>query len=370
MTRTIRYPRRRLLRGALRALVRMLLPLLADVRVSGRGNIPRRGPLIIVGNHTAAMEVVLMAVYPPRQVEFMGSIDVPHETFMARIIGLYGMIPVFRGNVSPSSMQAGVEVLSQGGVLGIFPEGGIWEPSIRRAQAGVAWLSYHAGAPVLPVGFGSMQGALKKLFALQRPTLIMNIGTPIPPAQVPPGTPRKQAFQDAADAIMDAVWDLIPAADRARAETTIRDESFDLRIAAQDADGRPVPVPSALRPLHGPAFSKFTHRRTLVANFVENFGLPVDALLRLADAPPAAQVLAAAQAILDHLEKDNPYYFTYRYGQAEGAAMQAGLREVHALAGWAQQHGLTLRITPIRRFVIIATGQQVELDRPEEFAKW
>jgi len=370
MTENIRYPRRRLLRGMLRALVRLLLPLLADVRIRGQENFPRRGPLIVVGNHTAAMEVVMMAVYPPRQVEFMGSIDVPHDPFMARIIGLYGFLPVFRGNVSPSSMQAGVEVLAQGGVLGIFPEGGIWEPAIRRAQAGVAWLSYHAQAPILPVGFGSMQGALKKLFAFQRPTLVMNVGTVIPPVQIPEGMPRKQAFQQGADAIMDAVWELIPEQDRIQAEATIRDESFDLRITAADANGRPVPVPPALSPRHGPAFSKFTHRRTLVANFAENFGLPVGALMRLADGPSATEVLTGAQAIIDHLERDNPYYFTYRYGQAEGSAMEAGVREVHALAAWAWENSLTLRITPIRRFVVIATGQEVELDRPEEFAKW
>ena len=79
----------------------------------------------MVGNHTAAMEVVLMSVYAPWIIEFMGSIDIPHEKFIAAIIHAYGFIPVFRGNVTYSSMKTGVDVLKQNGVLGIFPEGGI-----------------------------------------------------------------------------------------------------------------------------------------------------------------------------------------------------------------------------------------------------
>lgn len=370
MPYSLRYPRKQLTRHGLRALARLLLPLLADVRIAGRENFPRGGPLIVVGNHTAAMEVVLMTVYCPWLVEFMGSTDIPHDRLMARVIGLYGFIPVFRGNVSPSSMQAGIDVLRQGGVLGVFPEGGIWEPAIRRAQPGVAWLSHHAQAPVLPIGFGSMQGALKKLFTLKRPTLKMNVGRVLPPVQLPPGAQRKEALQQAADRIMDAVWGLIPAEDRQQ-ESAIHAETFALRVAARDRDGAPVPIPTALQPQRGPAFSKFTHRRTLIQNFIVNLRMPeVAPLTRLADDPGADEIASAAGAVLAHLERENPYYFTYRYGQAEGSDMAAGVREVHALAVWARDRGLILTLRPIRRFIVTATGEEVELDRPAEFDKW
>ena len=61
------------------------------------------------------MEVVLMTVYAPWIIEFMGSIDIPHEKLMVGIINAYGFISVFRGNATPSSMKAGVEVLKQNG---------------------------------------------------------------------------------------------------------------------------------------------------------------------------------------------------------------------------------------------------------------
>jgi 1-acyl-sn-glycerol-3-phosphate acyltransferase len=370
MPNKIRYPRRVFVRQSLRFLGRAALPMLADIQITGKENFPKKGPLIVVGNHTAAMEVVMMCVYSPWIIEFMGSIDIPHEKFIATIISAYGFIPVFRGNVTPSSMKTGVKVLKQNGILGIFPEGGIWEPSIRRAQSGVAWLSYHAQTSILPIGFGSTQGALRKMFAFEQPTLKMNVGQLIPPIQAKSGKSRKQHFQDEADRIMNAVWELIPEEDRVQ-EQTIKNEAFELLVEVRDQDGSAIQIPSELELQHGAALCKFTHRKTLIANFIQNLNMPeVSPLTRLVDQPGLDEITTATRSILDHLTHDNPYYFTYRYGQREGKAMEQGIRELHELALWVKGNNLTLKVIPIRRFKVIETGEEVVLDHPEEFAKW
>jgi 1-acyl-sn-glycerol-3-phosphate acyltransferase len=370
MSEQIRYPRRVVIRQLLRFIGRAGLSILADIQIKGKENFPAKGPLIVVGNHTAAMEVVMMCIYSPWIIEFMGSIDIPHEKFIATIINAYGYIPVFRGNVTPSSMKTGVEVLKQNGILGIFPEGGIWEPSIRRAQSGVAWLSYHAQAPIMPIGFGSMQGALKEIFEFKQPTLTMNAGKVIHPVQASAGKSRKQHFQDEADRIMDAVWELIPEEDRVQ-EETIKNEEFELQVEVWNREDSIVKIPSELELQHGNALSKFTHRKTLITNFIQNLNMPeVTPLTRLVDQPEINEIITATRSILDHLEHDNPYYFTYRYGQREGIAMEQGIRELYELALWVKENTLNLKVIPIRRFNVIATGEEVVLDRPEEFEKW
>jgi len=344
------------------------MPLLADVRLTGIENFPKRGPLIVVGNHTAVMEVVLMTIYTPWIVEFMGSIDIPHENFISTVVNAYGFIPVFRGNVSRASLQAGLDVLKQGGILGVFPEGGIWEPSIRRAQSGVAWLSYHSQAPILPIGFGSMQGGLNKMFSFKHPRLKMNVGQVLPAVDLPPGKFHKAHFQEVANQIMDAVWNLIPEEDRQQ-EQAIRDERFELQIQALDENGKDISIPENLIPRHGEALSKFIHRKTLISNFQVNLGIPVEALMNLADQADMRPVAASASAIMEHLERDNPYYFTYRYGQREGRAMQDGIRELLRLARWAIEAGIRLKITPVRRFFDLAADREITLDHPQDFNK-
>ena len=65
---------------------------------------------------------------------------------------------------------------------------------------------------------------------------------------------------------MDAVWALIPENERIP-EKTISDEEFELSVEVQDQNGKTVHAPPELDVGHGSAFSKFTHRKTLIQQF-------------------------------------------------------------------------------------------------------
>lgn len=363
------YPQKPILRSFLRFIGRAVVPPLTKLDIKGKENLPTEGPVILVGNHTGALEVVLMTVYAPQIVEYVGSMDIPHEPFIAAFINLYGIIPILRGQTSRASMNKALDVLRQDGFLGVFPEGGIWEPAIHAARTGVAWLSYHAQAPVLPIGFGSTRGALNKVARLQRPALQMNIGKLIPPVTVPPGKPRKVHFQDAANAIMDAVWELVPEQVR-QSELALLDERFEFLVDVIDADGVASPPPPSRVILHGDSLSKFIHRPVLFNNLRDNLNLPIQTLLDLHNEPPLEDILLATNAILTYLKSINPYYFTYRYGQIEGSAMQAGIQELHDLAVWANHAGMRLRLKPIYRYRTPDSNQEITLDRPENIKKW
>jgi 1-acyl-sn-glycerol-3-phosphate acyltransferase len=368
MTNKIKYPRNRFIRKSFQLIARGLLKILTRTTISGLENYPKHGPLIVVGNHTGVLEVVLMAVHAPRLIEFMGSVDIPHESFLAVFIDAYGFIPVHRGNVSREAMQNGVEILKQDGVIGVFPEGGIWEPAIRKAQTGVSWLSYHAQAPVLPIGFSSMQGALNKAFSFKFPKLAMNIGELIPPVELSPGTPRKQQLQDAAQQIMDKVYELIPEEDR-QPEEQILDENFEFLVTVKNGVGVEQPIPTQFKVRHGYYFVKFLHRPTLFNNLRDNLRLPVQALKEFHRSPNNIEISTAIQPILDYLENDNPYYFTYRYGQKEGSRMEMGIREVQSLAEWVENKGYTMQIIPRRRYWLTDAAEEIINDRPGEIKK-
>jgi 1-acyl-sn-glycerol-3-phosphate acyltransferase len=368
MTYKIKYPRKRLLRRSFQKIARFLIKLLTRTTISGLENFPEQGPLIVVGNHTGVMEVVLMAAFAPRIIEFMGSVDIPHEKISAIVIDAYGCIPVQRGNVSREAMQAGLDVLAQGGVIGVFPEGGIWEPSIRKAQTGVSWLSYHGQASVLPIGFSSMQGALGRVFSFKFPELVMNVGSPIEPTQIKPGLSRKEQLQNAAQEIMDAVYDLIPEAERLPEEQII-DERFECLITVKNSLGVEQNIPKQFKVRHGYYFTKFVHRSTLFNTLRDNLKLPIQALKDLARHPSNLELSRACKAIIDYIEDDNPYYFTYRYGQKDGSRIEEGIREIQRLAEWAQSKGFSLEIIPRRRYYTLGQNEEVIDDTPKEIKK-
>ncbi|NIR64754.1 MAG: hypothetical protein GWN61_11120, partial [candidate division Zixibacteria bacterium] len=238
----VKYPRKILQRQIVRAVLRLIIPLFFDIEIKGRENFPKKGPLVVVGNHVAVMEAVLMTVYSPWLVEVMGASDIPHEKISELSIKIFGRIPVKRGHVDRPALKAGIGVLEQNGVIGLFPEGGIWEPNQMKAHTGVSFLSYHGNAPVVPIGFGGMLGALEKALKFKRPSISMNIGKPIPAAKVPEGVARKTYFDDFAQNVIDTVRSLIPP-DDPTLQVRIKDESFDLEYHVQDAQGNNVEIP-------------------------------------------------------------------------------------------------------------------------------
>ena len=293
-TRQLKYPRKRLARGLIRAAGRTFLPLLFQLEITGRENFPQGGPLLVVGNHTAAMEAVLLNIFSPWQIEMLSAADTPAERITEIVADLYGVIPLHRGSYDRAALSCALDVLSQQGIVGLFPEGGIWQEGKKKAQPGIAWLSYRSGAPVLPIGFGDTSGAMNAGLKFQRPKLSMHVGKLLEPAQPPADQPRKIYLQDYAQRVMDAVHELVPL-EEYHTEPEIINERFALAVSLVDSKGKTLPVPEELTIQDDTALAKLLHRPAILKIFRVNLNLPVEPLESLADHPEIEDLIPASQ---------------------------------------------------------------------------
>lgn len=364
----LRYPRRQFVRSMLRMLGRAVGALTMRTQVIGRENLPPKGPLILVGNHIAVVEVGLMATYTPYPIEIMAAGDIPLDPRYRWMADLWGIIPIKRGSMDRDGMNKALDVLNQGGVVGLFPEGGIWETTIRQARQGVAWLSNKAQAPVVPIGFGGIEGALAQIGRFRRPRLTMNIGKLIPPVQVDvPGKSRKELLQQGADYIMDRITELIPEDERRIRSLPYIEETFDFKWELSTLGGVQIAIPGDIEIMDKHGLSKLFHRPVMMDVFNRNLKLPVKPLVRLRRQHSPQEIAASARTILDWLV-DNPYFFHYRFGQEEGEAMMRGLRQLEQGAQWLGEHypDTILRLKPIRRYILVDTNEEVVEDAPHE----
>jgi 1-acyl-sn-glycerol-3-phosphate acyltransferase len=347
----------------------LVLPLAFRIRIIGRENFPEQGPLLVVGNHVAAMEAVLMVVFSPWQVEMLGSVDIPPEKVTVMAMNLFGCIPIMRGQTDRTAMRKALDVLRQGGVMGIFPEGGFWQAGAMPPQTGVAWLSSRAAAPVLPIGFHGTWGALGAALRLKRPCLTMQVGQLLPAARLPEGKARKVYLQEYAAQVMEAVTALLPADDPAR-QPRVVDERFELKVEVQELDGTPSSCPPDLVIRHPIALAKFLHQPGVLKIFLKNLRMSIGPLQDLRNERDPRKIADAVRPVLGYLRDENPYLLSYRFGAQEGGAMQAGLDELLALARWAAELGLSLKITPIRRYYSPQQGEDVEQIEQGTFGRW
>jgi len=356
----LKYPRRTLIRKSMTAVGRVLLSLLANVEIQGRERLPKKGPVILAGNHAAVLEAVMMAVYSPGMVEFIGNGDIPFDRSYALIVKAYDLIPVNRGNLDRKSLMTALSILDQGGILGIFPEGGIWDPAQMSPQIGAAWLSYRSQAPIIPIGFGGIRDGLQKAIKFQHPKLVMNVGELIPPITlIDQEGSMKSSLEKSAIDIMDRINALVPEEDLRLVQRKVDEEyTLKVRVYSDVLDGSPIKTPDHLTITHGAAYARFLFNPTMLDVLARNLRLPIRPLMQVSRQSDLNPVLSAWDAILDYLQV-NPGFFTYRFGVQEGLAVEQALKELRALGAWVHASGFLLTLRPIYRFRNAKTHAQV-----------
>ena len=121
------------------------------LRVSGAEHIPAEGPAIVVPNHKSFWDAFFIAAATRRHVRFMGKREL-FEGPWGRLLVRLGAFPVRRGESDAEALETAREVLRQGGLLALFPEGTrIRVPDeLGEPRRGAARLALETGAPLVP----------------------------------------------------------------------------------------------------------------------------------------------------------------------------------------------------------------------------
>ena len=121
-------------------------------RVYGRENIPQEGAVILAANHASNIDPPLMASLIDRPVSYMAKIELFENPIFGAAIRHCHAFPVKRGESDRGAIKAAVNVLKEGRVLGLFPEGTRSKTGeLQKAEAGVALIAAMTGAPIIPV---------------------------------------------------------------------------------------------------------------------------------------------------------------------------------------------------------------------------
>lgn len=136
-----------------------LLRLIFRPWVRGMENIPTSGAAILASNHLSFSDSIFLPLQSRRPVVFLAK----SEYFTGKgvkgaltrwFFKSTGQLPIDRsgGKASEASLNTGLGVLSQGLVLGIYPEGTRSpDGKLYRGRTGIARMALEAKVPVIPV---------------------------------------------------------------------------------------------------------------------------------------------------------------------------------------------------------------------------
>jgi 1-acyl-sn-glycerol-3-phosphate acyltransferase len=136
-----------------------LLKLVFRPWTKGLDNLPTEGPAVLASNHLSFSDSIFMPLMVPRPVVFLAKSEYfTGRGIKGRLTAIFfkvtNQLPMDRsgGAASANSLDTGIDVLRNGGLLGIYPEG-TRSPDGRlyRGKVGVAKLVLTANVPVIPV---------------------------------------------------------------------------------------------------------------------------------------------------------------------------------------------------------------------------
>ncbi|MFG0330462.1 MAG: lysophospholipid acyltransferase family protein [Phycisphaerales bacterium] len=138
--------------------------------------------LIVVANHTAGVDPALVQAAAPFEIRWMMWSAVNKGIAKWLGAGYLRSIVVDQDGRDVRPLREAIRHVRQGGVLGIFPEGGIERPPHRiyPFRPGVGLIVSHCRAPVLPVwisGTPYTESAMQSVFRLSRSRVVF--GSPL-----------------------------------------------------------------------------------------------------------------------------------------------------------------------------------------------
>ena len=180
-------------------------------RIKGEESIPVAGPAILVCNHVSFVDAVLLMAASPRPIRFV----MDHRIFKVPVLGalfrLAKAIPIAPRAEDPAAydaaFEAAAQVLREGDLLGIFPEGGITsDGELQEFRGGIMKILERQPVPVIPMAltnlWGSFFSRVEQGGAMVRPfrrglfnRVGLNVGAPVAPEQVTPALLHQRVAQ-------------------------------------------------------------------------------------------------------------------------------------------------------------------------------
>src|SRR2546421_8224305 len=191
---------------ALGAISWLPVKLLYRLRATGLENVPRGG-FVLAANHTSNFDPwpLALPLFPRRQLRFMAKSELFNPILKPILLG-GGAFPVRRGEADLEAIRRAVELVRDGEIVVMFPEGtrrrkGLRKKHEARPHTGAARIALAAGAPLVPA-------AIKGTDRLSRlAPLRVAYGRPIPLDDLR-GQELSPAAREATDRLMADIREL------------------------------------------------------------------------------------------------------------------------------------------------------------------
>ncbi len=160
--------------------------------IEGAEHIPTTGPAVIAPNHESLLDPFFLALATRRHLHYMAKVELWELKLLpgfGHVMESFAAFPVRRGESDGGAIDAALDVLREGHLVGVFPQGTCLPYRERRWRKGAARLALETGCPLVPVALVNTEQALQpRTRKLGLPQVRIIVGEPLLPEG--PATPE------------------------------------------------------------------------------------------------------------------------------------------------------------------------------------
>ncbi len=150
------------------------------IEITGAERVPLEGGAILIANHESMIDPWLLALVTPRPVRYMAKAELWGYFGLRQVMEWFGTFPVERGTGDRQAVGRAAQLLAEGQMLGMYPQGTCLPYRHRPWHRGAAKLAIASGVPIIPVAIIGSERALRPgKPKLGRPQIDIHVGEPI-----------------------------------------------------------------------------------------------------------------------------------------------------------------------------------------------
>lgn len=121
------------------------------IEAIGVENFPKEGGVLLCSNHIHNFDPIVVGIMAPRPVHYMAKEEIFRVPVLGNVVRNCNAFPVKRGFGDREALRAGLKILKEGNVFGLFPEGTRSKTGkLGKGLSGAGFFALRSDAFVLP----------------------------------------------------------------------------------------------------------------------------------------------------------------------------------------------------------------------------
>ena len=192
-------------------LIKFIVHILLKLDATELNKVPSSGPLLLVMNHVNFLDVpVIITHLIPRPITGFVKKESWDHPITAFLFNLWGGIPIDRSMADFNAFMLAKNALNDGMIVAVAPEGTrTGDGRLIQGKPGLVLLASQCNVPIMSIAYYGHEGIKQNFRRLKRTPMKIRVGKSFK-VKFDGVQKSKQFMQDATDAVMLEVADLLP----------------------------------------------------------------------------------------------------------------------------------------------------------------